>query len=133
VGADSHRADGFRPGLAFALAELGFVAELRGDEPSARARHLEGLAAARGSADPRSVALAFEGLAGVAALAGEAADAARLLGAAAAVRASVGAPLPPVERGDVDRITAAAHSVLGDEDFAAAFRRGEAHGLDADP
>jgi hypothetical protein len=79
------------------------------------------------------VALAFEGLAGVAALAGDAADAARLLGAAAAVRASVGAPLPPVERGDVDRITAAAHSVLGDEDFAAAFRRGEAHGLDADP
>jgi predicted ATPase/DNA-binding SARP family transcriptional activator len=133
VGADSYRADGFRPGLAFALAELGFVAELRGDEPAARARHLEGLAAARASGDARSVALAFEGLAGVAALAGEAADAARLLGAATAVRASVGAPLPPVERGDVDRISAAAHSVLGDEDFAAAFRRGEAQGLDADP
>jgi predicted ATPase/DNA-binding SARP family transcriptional activator len=133
LGADSYRADGFRPGLAFALAELGFVAELRGDEHSARARHLEGLAAARASADPRSVALAFEGLAGVAALAGEVADAARLLGAATAVRASVGAPLPPVERGDVDRITAAARSVLGDEDFATAFRRGEAQGLGAEP
>ena len=133
VGADSHRVDGFRPGLAFALAELGFVAELRGDETSARARHLEGLAAARGSADARSVALAFEGLAGVAALAGDAADAARLLGAATAVRASVGAPLPPVECGDVDRITAAVRAVLGDEDFAAVFRHGESQGLDAEP
>jgi predicted ATPase/DNA-binding SARP family transcriptional activator len=133
VGADAHRADGFRPGLAFVLAELGFVAELRGDEPAARSRHLEGLAAARASGDARSVALAFEGLAGVAALAGQASDAARLLGAATAVRASVDAPLPTFERGDVDRISAATRAVLGDEDFATAFCHGEAQGLDADP
>jgi hypothetical protein len=44
----------------------------------------------------------------VAALAGQAADATRLLGAATVVRASVGAPLPSAERGDVDRISAAA-------------------------
>jgi predicted ATPase/DNA-binding SARP family transcriptional activator len=133
VGADAHRADGFRPGLAFVLAELGFVAELRGDKPAARSRHLEGLAAARASGDARSVALAFEGLAGVAALTGQASDAARLLGAATAVRASVGTPLPPFERGDVDRISAGAHAVLGDGGFAANFRLGETQGLDAEP
>jgi hypothetical protein len=45
----------------------------------------------------------------------------------------VGAPLPAVERGDVDRITAAARTVLGDAGFDAAFRRGEGEGLDAEP
>ena len=82
------------------------------------------------------MALALEGMAGVAALAGAGpgvADAARLLGAASAVRVAVGAPLPPAERSDVDRIEAAARSVLGDDGFAAAFRRGEAQGLDAEP
>jgi predicted ATPase/DNA-binding SARP family transcriptional activator len=139
AGVDSYRADGFRPGVAFALAELGFVAEQRGDEAAARARHLEGLAVARESGDPRSVALALEGLAGVAALAGNAGDeaaatdAARLLGAASAVRSSVGAPLPALERGDVDRIEAAARSVLSENGFAAAFVRGEAQGLYAEP
>jgi predicted ATPase/DNA-binding SARP family transcriptional activator len=136
TGADAHRADGFLPGLAFALAELGFVAELRGDGALAGARHIEGLAAARASGDPRSVALAFEGLAGAAAVAGDAPGAeaaARLVGAASAVRAFVGAPLPPVERSDVDRIAAAARAVLGDAGFDAAFRRGEKEGLDAEP
>jgi predicted ATPase/DNA-binding SARP family transcriptional activator len=134
AGADAHRADGFLPGLAFALAELGFVAELRGDRAQAEARHREGLAAARACGDPRSVALAFEGLAGAAALAGDpasAGDAARLLGAASAVRAATGAPLPPAERGDVDRIAGAARAVLGDAGFDAAFRQGERSGLDA--
>ncbi|WP_461070742.1 hypothetical protein, partial [Streptomyces pseudoechinosporeus] len=50
----------------------------------------------------------------------------RLLGAAAAARASVGAPLPAGERGDVDRVTAAVRAVLGEADFTAAFERGAA-------
>jgi predicted ATPase/DNA-binding SARP family transcriptional activator len=131
VGVDAHRADGFPAGLAFVLAELGFVAELRGDVPAARARHLEGLAAARASGDARSIALAFEGLAGLAALARRPEDAARLLGAASAVRISVGAPLPPAERADVDRITAAARAHLTPAAFTTAFARGEDQGLEA--
>ncbi|MFP3992464.1 BTAD domain-containing putative transcriptional regulator, partial [Streptomyces sp. E11-3] len=70
-------------GSALILAELGFVAELRGDAESALSLHRRGLAAARDTGDPRAVALALEGLAGARALAGEHADAARLLGAAA--------------------------------------------------
>ncbi|WP_283136889.1 AfsR/SARP family transcriptional regulator [Rhizohabitans arisaemae] len=93
-------------GVTLILAELGFTAELRGDAPRAKALHLEGLAAARAIGDPRSIALAEEGLAGVAALEGDPEEAARLLAAAQARRESVGAPLPPAERGDVDRIRA---------------------------
>lgn len=49
------------PGIALILAELGFVAELRGDAAAATALHEEGLAAARGTGDIRAVALALEG------------------------------------------------------------------------
>ncbi|MCQ4214685.1 BTAD domain-containing putative transcriptional regulator, partial [Streptomyces longispororuber] len=81
-------------------AEFGFLAELRGDAEAARAHHLHGLDAARTLAEPRAFALTLEGLAGAESLAGEAAAAALLLGAADAARRLVGAPLPPAERGD---------------------------------
>ncbi|WP_399552613.1 ATP-binding protein, partial [Streptomyces sp. YIM 98790] len=86
-------------GLALVTAELGFVAELRGDAQEALLRHREGLAAAAATADPRAVALACEGLAGAHLLAGRPVTAARLLGAAHARRVAAGAPLPPEERG----------------------------------
>ncbi|MEU4443387.1 hypothetical protein AB0K14_14105 [Actinosynnema sp. NPDC050801] len=86
--------------VALIAAELGFIAEQGGDADAARALHLEGLAAARKAADPR---------------------AARLLGAAAALREQVGAPLPTGERGDVDRITATCRSASGEEAFTSAF------------
>ncbi|TDD63843.1 AfsR/SARP family transcriptional regulator, partial [Jiangella aurantiaca] len=113
-------------GAALILAELGFVAELRGDTEAARALHLDGLAAARSAGDPRAVALALEGLAGVLASTGDGAVAARLLGAAAAARDGSGAPLPPAERGDVDRVTAAAVAVLGRAGFDTEFAAGRA-------
>lgn len=72
------------PGAALILAELGFIAELRGDAESAYAIHTEGLTAARKSGDPRAVALALEGLAGAHAIAGDRERAARLLAEAAA-------------------------------------------------
>ncbi|MFC9976713.1 BTAD domain-containing putative transcriptional regulator [Spirillospora sp. NPDC127200] len=112
------------PGVALILAELGFVAELRGDAEAALALHLEGEASARAVGDPRAIALALEGLAGAHALAGRHEQAAVMLGTAASLRESVGAPLPPGERGDVDRIAAAARSWLGDQGFAAAFDSG---------
>ncbi|PWS44281.1 AfsR family transcriptional regulator, partial [Streptomyces sp. ZEA17I] len=51
------------------LAELGFVAELRGDAAAAETHHLQGLEIARALAEPRALALSLEGLAGAAALA----------------------------------------------------------------
>lgn len=92
-------------GVTLILAELGFIAEQQGNAALARTRHLEGLTAAEEIGDPRAVALAKEGLAGAAALDGSYDEARRLLTEAAALRASVGAPLPPAERGDIDRIS----------------------------
>jgi predicted ATPase/DNA-binding SARP family transcriptional activator len=114
--------------IAMILAELGFIAEQRGDAETACALHLEGLAAARKASDPRAVALALEGLAGVKALCGDHERAARLLGAAAALRAQVGAPLPVGERGDFDRITATCRAAVGVDKFATAFDHGRANG-----
>ena len=116
-------------GAALILAGLGFVAEQRGDAERALALHQDGFAAARATGDPRALALALEGLAGAWALAGQHEHAARLLGAAVAARESVGAPLPPAERGDVDRIAAAVRAVLSEEAFAAAVK----HGRTLDP
>ncbi|MFJ6675130.1 BTAD domain-containing putative transcriptional regulator [Actinosynnema sp. NPDC091369] len=124
-----HRQVGFAAGATLVLAELGFVAEQRGDAARAEELHAEGLALAREVGDPRAIALAFEGLAGARALAGDAGTAARLLGAATAARASVGVPLPSGERGDVDRISAAARAALGSDAYAAAFAAGHADGL----
>ncbi|WP_415957357.1 BTAD domain-containing putative transcriptional regulator [Streptomyces sp. 021-4] len=109
------------------LAELGFVAELRGDAHTAAAHHLSGLEIARTLAEPRALALSLEGLAGAAALPGHASaatHAAALLGAAAAARHRAGAPLPPAERADVDRVTAAARAALGEAAFSEAYERG---------
>ncbi|MGK5448331.1 BTAD domain-containing putative transcriptional regulator [Streptomyces radiopugnans] len=113
------------------LAELGFVAELRGDADRSVACHLRGLDIARSLGEPRALALSLEGLAGAAALLGHgnghgqaAACAAVLLGAANAARRGMGAPLPPAERGDVDRIAAAARKTLDEPAFTQAFERG---------
>ncbi|MFD8937164.1 BTAD domain-containing putative transcriptional regulator [Streptomyces sp. NPDC059578] len=110
-------------GTALILAELGFIAEQRGEAEAALTLHTRGLTAARRTGDPRAVALALEGLAGAHRLAGRPARAASLLGTAARARAAVGAPLPPAERGDVDRIEAATRTALGDTAFTTAYAR----------
>ncbi|MEO3973543.1 BTAD domain-containing putative transcriptional regulator [Streptomyces sp. CAU 1734] len=119
-----HREADFGPGPALLLAELGFLAEQRGDSAAALAHHRRGLAAARASGDPRAVALAQEGLAGAHALAGRPVRAARLLGTAARARVRSGAPLPAGERDDVDRVTARVLAALGREVFTAEFAAG---------
>jgi predicted ATPase/DNA-binding SARP family transcriptional activator len=106
------------------LAELGFIAEQRGDAAAAQRLHLDGFAAARKLGDPRAMALALEGLAGATALARRHCQAARLLGMADAARRSAGAPLPRAEHGDVDRITATVRTALGEEAFASEFAVG---------
>ncbi|MFE5668656.1 BTAD domain-containing putative transcriptional regulator [Streptomyces niveus] len=111
-------------GNALVLAELGFVAEQRGDAATALTTHLDGLAAARATGNPRAVALALEGLAGARSLAGDPESAALLLGAATAARERTGAPLPPAESADVERITRAARTALGTGAFEEAFARG---------
>ncbi|MFI8519245.1 AfsR/SARP family transcriptional regulator [Streptomyces sp. NPDC085481] len=111
------------------LAELGFLAELHGDADACAAHHLRGWDVARSLDEPRALALSLEGLAGAALLRRDgrepdAAHAALLLGAADAARRAVGAPLPPAERGDVDRIAAAARAALGEDAYGKGFEEG---------
>lgn len=123
-----HRAAGLTDSTALPLAELGFIAEQSGDVAGALSRHGEGYDLAKRSGDVRAVALALEGFAGAYALAGEPRRAARLLGAATAARESVGTPLPPGERGDVDRISATVRDALGEPQFAMEFGHGPTAG-----
>ncbi|MFH9584556.1 BTAD domain-containing putative transcriptional regulator [Streptomyces luteogriseus] len=120
------RGDG--PGLALVLAELGFIAEQRGDAVRALDYHRDGLAAAAATEDPRSVALALEGLAGAYSLSGAPERAVRLLGTAATARERAGAPQPPAERGDVERIATRLRATIGgaayDREFTAGALRG---------
>ncbi|MEV0449718.1 BTAD domain-containing putative transcriptional regulator [Streptomyces sp. NPDC050600] len=110
------------------LAEFGFLAELRGDATGSAAHHLRGWAVARSLDEPRALALSLEGLAGAALLTANPttgpASAALLLGAADAARRGVGAPLPPAERGDVDRIAGAAVAALGETAYTTGFEQG---------
>jgi predicted ATPase/DNA-binding SARP family transcriptional activator len=114
------------PGVAVALSlvELGFVAEQRGDAVAAQGLHLDGFAVSRKLGDPRAMALALEGLAGARSLAGHHGQAARLLGMADAARRSAGAPLPPAEQDDVNRIAATVRTALGEDALATELAAG---------
>ncbi|QNE19942.1 tetratricopeptide repeat protein [Kribbella qitaiheensis] len=92
-------------GTAFILAQLGFIAEQRGEYERALELQQQGYATAKSFGDERAIALALEGLAGAKAGAGLSHEAVVLLAEAEALRRAVGAPLPPGERFDVDRIT----------------------------
>lgn len=119
-----HRQMGYDAGPSLLLDESGFIAELQSDAETAWQLHLDALAAARTTDDPRAIALALEGLAGALSLGGDPNYAARLLGAADVARTSIGAPLPSAERGDVDRISSRLRAALGGEEFAAELSRG---------
>jgi hypothetical protein len=76
--------------------------------------------------DPRRCAVGLEGLASTAGMAGRGERAARLLGAAEALRETLGAPIPPHERADVERAVADARTTLGEEVWAQALAAGRA-------
>src|SRR5262249_17869481 len=80
--------------------------------------------------DLREIALGLEQLAVTAAAAGQGRRAARLLGASAALRATIGAPLPPPEQNDVTQAAATARVALGEGAWAAAYAKGRRLALD---
>ncbi|HEX3711538.1 MAG TPA: BTAD domain-containing putative transcriptional regulator [Trebonia sp.] len=117
---------GSEPGVArvVSLAELGFVAEQRGEPEAARSYHRQSLASAARLGDPQAVAQALAGLAGAHALGGRPGLAARLLGTADVAARPPDAGSPAADGPDAARITAAARRALGDAAFAAEFEQG---------
>jgi predicted ATPase/DNA-binding SARP family transcriptional activator len=106
------------------LVARGYSADLAGDVETALSSQREALSIAVELGAARVTANAVEGLAGAMALCGDAETAARLLGAADALRRTAGGAMPAAERFDVDRAEGRARKTLGDQAFDAAFSAG---------
>jgi hypothetical protein len=119
-----------RHGIAQCLAILGFLAETDGDADTALTHHMRAFAYASETNEPRAVALALEGLAGVAQRQHDGARAARLLGAAEALRRATtwrtGWTIASAEFGDVERISQRAIGHVGSDAFSEAYAIGAA-------
>jgi predicted ATPase len=116
---------GWPSGRAMALHALGVAAWRAGDLASATAHLRASLALRQQLGEPLGIAECLEGLALVAAY-DRPASAARLLGAAEALRKRIGAPLPPVDQPRVAEVVAAAQRMLGQRAFTAAWAAGGA-------
>ena len=114
---------GQRQGIAIVISNLGLVAWRRGDIRRAAAYFKESLTLLRELGDKAGIAACLEGLARVATDPGVAA---RLLGAAAVLRESIHAPLPPSDRPEYDRHLGMLRNRLGGEVFAARWYEGQA-------
>jgi predicted ATPase len=112
------------------LVGRGYTADLLGHHERAVDDQRQGLTIALAHSTPRGVANSMEGLAGALAIAPDPtlhASAARLLGAADALRRRSGGAMPPAERFDVDRAERRARRSMGDQGFEAAFADGARH------
>jgi len=116
--------------VALALSNLGHVAHDRGDDGRAAALYRDSLTLYRDVGEKLGLAGCLEGVAMVAQAQGRAAQAALLHGAAAGLRAALGAPLPPVERAAHERSATALRETLGEDAFAAAWAVGRALSLE---
>jgi hypothetical protein len=112
--------------MATALHRLGTVAYAQGDAGRATALYEESLALRRELGDKHGLAESLEGLAGMAVAQQQLERAARLLGAAAALREAIGAPLSPRERVRYDRDVSTVHAGLDEAAFAAMWAMGKA-------
>jgi len=125
-------------GLAQSLSALARVEACQGDYATANVLYEESLASCRVLDDQEGVAACLEGLAGAVAAQGSvgasiggkeawgasALWAARLWGAAEALRETIGVAIPPVWRADHERSVAAVRTHLGEKAFAAMWAEG---------
>ena len=113
-------------GRAEVLASVGLMALGERDFARATRAFAESLGTGRTRDIPWLVSTDLEGLAGAAAGQGEAELAARLFGAADAMRASSGTPVRPMHQEQHDRDVAAARAALSQERFSHAYEQGRA-------
>jgi DNA-binding SARP family transcriptional activator/predicted ATPase/predicted negative regulator of RcsB-dependent stress response len=112
--------------VAVALCALGRVARAQGDYAAARARYAESLALRQEMGSTIDLASILEVIADLACAQGQSKQAVWLLGAAQAVRAAIGAPLPPAEQANHDRVVATMRASLGGSQFTALWAEGQA-------
>jgi hypothetical protein len=80
--------------------------------------------------DQTAIAYLIEDYGGIAAAEGQSERALQLVGFAAVLRESIGAPLPPMEQARVDRMIASAHEALSEADANAEWKAGRALALE---
>jgi non-specific serine/threonine protein kinase len=118
---------GDRDQVALSLNNLGDVAWKRGELSRAEGLLRDALAVVWELGDPHRCAMVLESLAETAgARAGQGERAARLLGAATALRERLGAPLSGPDQAELAQAVAAARAALGAEAWATAFAAGKA-------
>jgi tetratricopeptide (TPR) repeat protein len=113
-----------RMGLGSLLVMLGRAKRAQGDVASATALIQEGLILCQQFNHKPGIATALEGLAGLA-IAENAGQAARLFGAADAIRGALGTPLSLIDRPAYEHDAAAAQAQLGEAAFAGAWAAGQ--------
>ena len=124
------RKQGYRWGTAWALWNLGVLAHRRGDDVRARDRFAESLTLYRGLDDRRGIAQSLEGLAAVIFVAGRLREAVRVLSAAAALRAGLGAPVALSDRREYDRTLEGVKASMAADEFEREWSSGRS--LEAD-
>ncbi len=115
---------GDKAGLALSLNTLADVVLDEGDLGSARPLLEESLAISRELGDQTAIAYLIEDYAGLAAAEDKPVRALQLAGFAAALRESIGAPLPPAEQARIDRMLAPARRALEGAPAIAAWESG---------
>jgi predicted ATPase/class 3 adenylate cyclase len=123
---DLARRHGDAHAAANILIDLGNVAAGEDRYGAARTLYLESLTQLRELGDRAYVAFVLEGLARVETGEGRAASAARLMGAAEALRETIGVPLPPPWDRDFRMAAEAVRVALGESSFAAEWAAGRA-------
>jgi hypothetical protein len=117
---------GDKEGAAIPALNLGCLAIQRGQPRDAEQHLVESLTALAEIRDARGCAGCLEAFAALALAAQRPRRAARLLGAAAALRSKGGHMLAPAEQDVLDELTAEASNGLGPDAFDATWREGEA-------
>jgi tetratricopeptide (TPR) repeat protein len=124
------RALGDRWGVAASLGNLGSVAHHRGEYTRAQTLLLESLQLSRELGARHLLVLELEILVWVAAACGPPQRAARLGGAAQALREALEVPLPPYQQSDHDQAVAVLRAALDEGEFATAWAAGQARPLE---
>jgi non-specific serine/threonine protein kinase len=116
--------------VALCLNNLGVIARRRGDLSQSEAFLREALVGAWKLGDPHRCATVLESLAETAVAIGRPERAARLLGAATAVRETVGVPIDAYDQAREEQEMAPAQEALGQEQWAATYTSGRALSLE---
>ena len=120
---------GFGEGIAWSVEQLGLLAVLDGD-PIAISLLRRSLELHGELRDRWRMSSVLEDLAAIALAQGNTRQAARLLGAAEALRETIGTVIAPCERLQHNQTTMAVRTALGDEAFDIALRQGQLASMD---